>query len=181
MISPFLYCTFLCPRLASSLHTLLSLDLNPSRQGPFFPCHVTASGHIEPGSSGYMRPGREKAYPFSPPPHGSCCRALDTVSIDTLSFNIVYFACQVGNYIEEYIYFSDMLKHLSFGLAVAMSRALSLPLPHTRYCYEELHAQGQNWGGRDMAGPMFPTRVAGFPWSRSHMTWVLGFFVLFAE
>ncbi len=72
---------------------------NPSRHGPFFPCHVTASGHIEPGSSGHMRPGYETAYPFYPPPHCSFRRALNTVSIDTISFNIVYIACQVGNYI----------------------------------------------------------------------------------
>jgi hypothetical protein len=42
--------------------------INPSCHGPFFPRHVTASGHIEPGSSGHMRPGRDMAYPFSPPP-----------------------------------------------------------------------------------------------------------------
>ncbi len=63
----------------------------------FFPCHLTASGHIEPGSSGHMRPGHEMAYPFSPTPHHSCRKALDTVSIDTISFNIVYVAYQVGN------------------------------------------------------------------------------------
>jgi hypothetical protein len=73
--------------------------LHPSRHGPFFPRQVTASGHIEPGSSGHMRPGRETAYPFSPPPHRSCCRALNTVSVDTIYFNIVYVACQVGSYI----------------------------------------------------------------------------------
>ncbi len=39
-----------------------------------------------------------------------------------------------------------------------MSKALSLPPPlHTRYCYEELHAPGQKWGGHDLAGPIFPT------------------------
>jgi hypothetical protein len=78
---------------------LLHLKNSPSRHGPFFPCHVTASGHIEPGSLVHMRPGCETAYPFSPPPHHSCRRALDTVSIDTISFNIDYVACQVGNYI----------------------------------------------------------------------------------
>ncbi len=66
----------------------------PNSNGPFFQCHLTASGHIEPGSSGHMRPGREIAYPSSPPPHRNCCRALDTVSIDTISFNIVYILLQ---------------------------------------------------------------------------------------
>ncbi len=32
-----------------------------------------------------MRHGHETEYPFSPPPHRSCCRALDTVSIDMIS------------------------------------------------------------------------------------------------
>ncbi len=67
--------------------------LNLSCHGPFFPCHLTASGHIKPGSSGHMRPGRETPYPSSPIPHRSCRRVLDTFSIDMISFNIVYFAC----------------------------------------------------------------------------------------
>jgi hypothetical protein len=67
----------------------------PSSHRPFFPRYLTALGHIETDSSGHMRPGRETAYPFSLPSHHSCCRALDTVSIDIISFNIVYFACQV--------------------------------------------------------------------------------------
>jgi hypothetical protein len=70
---------------------------NPSNHSPFFPCRLTASGRIEPGSSGHMWPGRETEYPFSPPPHRSCRRALNMVSIVTISFNIVSVACQVGN------------------------------------------------------------------------------------
>jgi hypothetical protein len=62
-----------------------------------FTHHLTASGHIEPGSSGSMRPGRATAYPSSPTPHHSCCRALDTLFIDIISFNIVCVAWQVGN------------------------------------------------------------------------------------
>jgi hypothetical protein len=34
----------------------------------FPPRHPPASGNIEPGSSGHMRPGHGKAYPSSPPP-----------------------------------------------------------------------------------------------------------------
>jgi hypothetical protein len=37
--------------------------------------------------------GREMAYPFSPPPHRSCHRALNKVSIDTISFIIVFLCC----------------------------------------------------------------------------------------
>ncbi len=66
---------------------------NPSSHSPSFPHHLTASGRIEPGSSGHMWPDRETAYPFSHPPHRSCRRALDTVSVDTISFNIVFVAC----------------------------------------------------------------------------------------
>jgi hypothetical protein len=62
---------------------------------------------------------------------------------------------------------------------VAMSKALSLPPPHTKYSYKELRAPGKNLGGRDMVGPIFLPRVAGFPSPRSHMTWTLRFLVLF--
>jgi hypothetical protein len=42
---------------------------------------------------------------------------------------------------------------------VAMQRALSPPPPpHTRYSYKELLAPGQNKGGSDMAGPIFPSQ-----------------------
>ncbi len=74
-------------------------EFNSSRHSLFFPGHVTASGHIEPDSSGHMRPVLETAYPFSPTPHRSCRRALDTFSIDIIKFNIVYVACKVSNYI----------------------------------------------------------------------------------
>jgi hypothetical protein len=100
-----------------------------------------------------MRPGCEIAYPFSLPSHHSCCRALDTVSIVMISFNIVYFACQViviGIYLLFLISYKK--KHFSFGLVVAMS----LTPPHTRYSYKELHAPGQNWGGHYMVGLIFP-------------------------
>jgi hypothetical protein len=35
-------------------HTALTDIDNPSSHGPFFPRHLTASGRIEPGSSGHM-------------------------------------------------------------------------------------------------------------------------------
>jgi hypothetical protein len=38
---------------------------------------------------------------------------------------------------------------------VVMLRALSLPPSHRSYCYEELCVTGQNYGGRDIAGPNF--------------------------
>jgi hypothetical protein len=47
-----------CPPGTSS--TGIAFCFNPSRHGPFFPCHLTASGH--------MRLSREMAYPSSPPP-----------------------------------------------------------------------------------------------------------------
>ncbi len=74
-----------------------------------FPRHVTASGHIEPGSAGHMRLGREMGYPSTLPPT-VLVAGLDKVSIDTISFNIVYVACQVGNYLQKFIYFFYMLK-----------------------------------------------------------------------
>jgi hypothetical protein len=104
------------------------LVFNPSSYGPFFLCHLMASGHIEPGSWGHMRPGHETAYPSSPP-HRSCHRALDTVSIDMISFNILFVACQVGNYSSYTNIFTFLInynKYLSFGLMVAMSKGLSL-------------------------------------------------------
>jgi hypothetical protein len=71
--------------------------INPSSHGPFFPRHLTPSGRIEPGSSGHMWPGPWDGVPLLPSPHHSCRRALNTVSIDTISFNIVYVAYKVGN------------------------------------------------------------------------------------
>ncbi len=42
--------------------------MSPNSHDPFVPRHLTASGHIEPGNSGLMRPGHETAYPFSTTP-----------------------------------------------------------------------------------------------------------------
>jgi hypothetical protein len=124
---------------------------------PFFPSHFTASGNIEPGSPGHMGPGRATAYPSSPPSHHSCCRALNTVSIDTISFNIVHVPCQVSNKLYEYINFFDILKETFKFWAnnCHVKDPLPPPPPHTSYCYEELHAPGQNHGGHDKAGPIF--------------------------
>ncbi len=62
-----------------------------------FPGYLTASGHFKPGSSGHMRPGHETVYPSSFLPTAVVARPFDIVSIDILSFSIVYVACQVGN------------------------------------------------------------------------------------
>jgi hypothetical protein len=90
-----------------------------------------------------MRPGHKTVYPFSPYPHHSCRRTLDTVSIYTISFNIVMLPAKLAIiYRNIFTFFICYKKHLSFGLVVAMW-ALSLPPPlHTRYCYEELQAPG---------------------------------------
>jgi hypothetical protein len=112
--------------------------LNPSSHGPCFPHHVTASGHIEPGISGHIRPGHETVYPFSPPPPPQFLQGPQNSLYDMISFNIAYVACQVVNYIWEYIYFFDMLKE------TFQFWALSLP-PQTGYYYKELHEPGQNW------------------------------------
>jgi hypothetical protein len=53
--------------------------------------------------------------------------------------------------------------------------------PHTRYCYEDLHAPGHKWGAMTWQVLFFLPRVAGFPRPRSHLTWIFGFFVLFSE
>jgi hypothetical protein len=131
---------------------------NPSSHGSFFPRHDTASGHIEPGISGHMRPGRVTAYPFSPPPH----LQLSQGPRHSLYWHhtLQYCLCCLPSW-QLYkgiylLFFICLKKHLSFGLLVPMSWALTPP-PHTRYCYEELHAPGQNRGGDDMAGPIFST------------------------
>ncbi len=141
-----------------SLHRAkLKRRFNPSSHSPFFPHHATASGHIEPGSLGHMRPGYEKAASSSLlPPHRSCRRALDTVSIDTISFNIVYVACQVVNKIQEYIYFFDMLKEAS-GCHIKGN----LPTPCTqdtvtKSCGARSELEGAIHGRS--AGPFFPTQ-----------------------
>jgi hypothetical protein len=51
----------------------------------WIPRHLNVSGHIEPGSSGNLRLGREMAYPSSPSTHSSCRRVLDMFSIDKIA------------------------------------------------------------------------------------------------
>jgi hypothetical protein len=61
-----------------------------------------------------------------------------------------------------------------------MSRVLSLPHPHTRYCYEELHAPGQIWRAMTWQVLFF---LLG--WQDFHcpglMTWIFLFLELFVE
>jgi hypothetical protein len=42
-------------------------------------------------------------------------------------------------------------------------------------------ARSEGGGGVRWQVLFFLPRVSGFPWPRSHMTWVFGFFILFAE
>ncbi len=43
------------------------INPNLTATRPFSSCDLTASGHIELGRSGHMRPGHRMAYPSSPP------------------------------------------------------------------------------------------------------------------
>jgi hypothetical protein len=147
----------------------------------FFPRHLTASGHIEPGSSGHMRPGGEMAYPSSPSPHHICCRALDTFSIDIISFNYVYVARQVGNWLFKYIHLFDKLKEtFKFWANCCHVKGSLPPLLHTqdgvtKSCVRKVKTRGAvTW-----QIIFFLPSVAGFPWPRSHITWTFGFLVLF--
>ncbi len=153
---------------------------NPSSHRHFFPHHLTSLGHIETDSSGHMRPGCEMAYRFSLPSHHNCCRALDTVFIDMISFNIVYFACQViviGIYLLFQISYK---KHFSFGLVVAMSRAPPSPLQTQDTVMQSCMHQVRTGGAITWQVLFFLPRVAVFPQPRSHMTWIFIFLVLFA-
>ncbi len=147
---------------------------NPSSYGPFYPRRLTASGCIEPGSSGHMWPGRETAYPFSPPP------TADVAGPSTRSllsrYVSIFFCCLPSWQLNIWIYllFWKLKRNIKFGILVALSRALSLP-PSAPSARSELG------GAVTWQVLFFLSRVAGFPRPRSHMTCIFGFFFLFAE
>ncbi len=73
--------------------------------------------------------------------------------IHTISFNIVYVACQVGNYLNEYVYFFDNLKETFKFQATGCHVKGPLPPPPPHRTERQVITGG---GGRDMAGPIFP-------------------------
>jgi hypothetical protein len=65
---------------------------------------------------------------------------------------------------DIFTFLKQIKKHLSFGLAVAMSRALSIPPSTEDSVTKSCVCQARPGGVRDMAGPIFfLPRVAGFP------------------
>jgi hypothetical protein len=81
-----------------------------------------------------------------------------------ISFNIVYVACQVGNYLYKYIYCIDKLKEIfKFWAMGCHVKGPLHPPPHTRHCYKELRVPDQYLGGHDMAGSIFPPGFLNMP------------------
>jgi hypothetical protein len=70
--------------------------INPNSHSPFF--HIISLPQVTVNLLAQVKWDLAvRWHTPSPPPHCCCHRALDTVSNDTISFNIIYVACQVGN------------------------------------------------------------------------------------
>ncbi len=140
MLSSILVCTSTLLQYCRQ-KILPNSDINPNSHGPFFPFHLIASGHSEPGSSGHLETWPWEGVPLLPPSQQGCHRALNTVYMDTLNFNIVY----VGNYFCEYIYFFYKLKETYKFWANGCHVKDPLPLlSEYKSYYKELLGPGLN-------------------------------------
>ncbi len=82
------------------LYLIMRFYLNPCHHSPFF--HIMSLPQVTLNLLAQVTwdlTMRRHTPSPRPPPHHICHRALDTASIDTINFNIVYVPCQVCNYI----------------------------------------------------------------------------------
>ncbi len=156
---------------------------NPSSHGPFFPRHDTASGHIEPGISGHMRPDHVTSYPFSPPPHLQLSQGPRHSLYWHHKFQYLFMlpAKLAIIYRNIFAFFICLKKHSSFGLLVAMSWALTPPAHKICTVTKSCMRQVRTGGAMTWQVLFFLPRMAGFSQPRSPMTWIFGVLVLFAE